>query len=87
MLRIINWNISYQGITEKKIDLLQQVIGQTHYPCLVSMQEVTPTAYEAICKSDFLDSHSFSLNIRQGVNLKAKTEHLDVLLAPLPILK
>lgn len=64
MLRIVNWNIYYQGDTANKVELLNQIIDSASSPCLIALQEVTPSAYDVICRAGLFDSHSFSLKIR-----------------------
>ncbi len=64
MLRIINWNISYQGNTSNKIDLLQSIINQVNYPSIIALEEVTKSAYEAICEAQIFQDHVYSLNLR-----------------------
>ena len=44
-MRIIDWNISYAGDTERKVKCLQEYL--TNDTC-VMLQEVKPNAYEYI---------------------------------------
>ena len=77
-LRYINWNISYAGDTEKKIDYLNQfILDET---CVI-LQEVKPHAYEYIknALSDKFDLF-YSLNYRKPSKFDSDARKLGVLI-------
>jgi len=76
MLRIINWNISYLGKPDRKIEFLNGMVNQVDYPCLVALEEVTGSAYEAICEANIFQDHLYSLILRPQGRFESKNRGL-----------
>lgn len=80
MLRVINWNLSYQGNTSNKVGLLSATFNQTKMPCVVALEEVTQSAYKAICEAGIFQHHIFSLNLRKQGKFESKNRGLGCLI-------
>lgn len=76
-MRIIDWNISYAGDIERKIDYLQTLLSEDS---CVMLQEVKPHAYEYI-KSTLGDRYAmfYSLEYRKPSKFDSDARRLGVL--------
>ncbi len=81
MIRVISWNISYQGSASSKVELLLAIISEVKegYPCLVALQEVTESAYLEIADTGLFSSHFYSLNYRKPGEYESKNRGLGCL--------
>ena len=84
MLRIINWNISFQGDTKQKLVLLKAVINEVDGPdtdFIIALQEVTEKAYSVIIEEGIFHYHCYSLNYRSPGPLEGRSRGLGCLIA------
>lgn len=78
VVRILNWNISYQGKIENKIDFINQYMQEN---TCVMLQEVKPHAFEYI-KNYFGEKYNFmySLDYRKPSKFDSEARKLGVLI-------
>lgn len=73
-MKIIDWNICYQGTPELKINFLKSVIGADSF--IAILQEVTPSQYE-LFKSDFKNIR-YSLDYRKPGSFDTRQRKLGI---------
>lgn len=75
-MKIINWNISYAGNSNKKFEYLKEIINND--TTIVILQEVTKNAYEVL--KDFFDDYNieYSLNYRNPSKFDTKSRGLGI---------
>ncbi len=79
-LRIINWNISYQG-NNPKTKLLKSVINEVEHPSILALQEVSEATYRDLCENEILNDCVFSLTHRKPGVFEGKNRALGCLIA------
>ena len=76
-IQVINWNISYMGNHERKLDFLFSLLHDNY---CVLLQEVKPHVYEYI-KSNYPDNTIlYSLNYRKPSNFDSDARKLGVMI-------
>ena len=78
-IRIINWNICYQGQAKQKIILIKKYINEAKQigkPFIVALQEVTSDAYKDIINEGIFHDSCYSLNYRKPGPLEGKSRRL-----------
>lgn len=73
-MKIIDWNICYQGTPELKINFLKSVIGADSF--IAILQEVTPSQYE-LFKSNF-NNIRYSLDYRKPGSFDTRQRKLGI---------
>ena len=73
-MKIIDWNICYQGTPELKINFLKSVIGADSF--IAILQEVTPSQYE-LFKSNFKNIR-YSLDYRKPGSFDTRQRKLGI---------
>ena len=82
MMRIIDWNISYQNSIATKLELLERIIAEVDnsYHFVVALQEVTEKDQIAISRSGLLNKHVYSLHYRKPGSLESNNRRLGCLI-------
>ena len=78
-IRVINWNISYQGQTKQTIALIKKCLNEAkeaEMPFIVALQEVTNGAYLDIISENILHDSSYSLDYRKPGPLEGRSREL-----------
>ena len=78
-IRVINWNISYQGQTKQTIALIKKCLNEAkeaEMPFIVALQEVTNGAYLDIISENIFHDSCYSLNYRKPGPLEGKSRGL-----------
>ncbi len=82
MIRVINWNVSYQGSASSKVELLLKIISETieGHPCLVALQEVTKSDYLELADAGLFSRHAYSLSYRKTGKFESNNRGLGCLI-------
>lgn len=83
MIRIVDWNVSYQGNSKAKIGLLKKITNELGegYPCIIAMQEVTESIHFDITRDDIFSNYAYSLNLRSPGQYEERNRSLGCLVA------
>jgi len=83
LLRIIDWNISYQGFIGPKFAYLSTVVGEVagRMPCVISLQEVKDNDLTYLKELDLFNSLTYSLNFRKPGMFEGKNRSLGNVIA------
>lgn len=76
-MKIIDWNISYNGAPGPKVNLLKETVGDDNF--IIILQEVTPAQYEVIKES--FGNICYSLDYRKPGKYDTKQRELGVAIA------
>jgi endonuclease/exonuclease/phosphatase family metal-dependent hydrolase len=82
VIRVIDWNISYQGSANSKVELLKVIINELKgkYPCVVALQEVTENTYSLIETAGLFNRHAYSLYYRKPGKFEGNNRGLGCLI-------